>query len=112
MRPTIANFAVTNLVCGSQVSVTVPDGSLPSGTMIWVGPLAAALVAAVVVGVDDSTTVEVAPREVVAAGVEFEPQPPVTAQRTAAPITIGKADPILLRLIELFCLPTGCIRGG
>jgi hypothetical protein len=69
------------LVCGSQVSVTVPDGSLPSGTMICAGPLAAPVVACP----------GEAALEELADGVEFEPHAPTIAAMTAAPITIGNA---------------------
>ncbi|WP_319434797.1 hypothetical protein [Mycobacterium sp. RTGN5] len=85
MNPTIAIFAVMYLVCGSQVSVTVPEGSLPSGTMICAGPLAAALVVADA----DEAALDEAALDELADGVVFEPHAPTIAATTTPPITIG-----------------------
>lgn len=87
-RPTICNLAVTNWVCGSQLSVTVPDGSLPSGTTSCTGPAAALVVdSPEEVAPDD---VELAPDDV-ADGAEFEPHPPRITVPTTAAIVHGNA---------------------
>jgi hypothetical protein len=98
VNPTIAIFAVMYLVCGSQVNVTVPDGSLPSGTMICAGPLAAALVVA---DADEAALDELAD------GAEFEPHAPTIAATTTPPITIGSALALVVVLVPtmVFRLP-------
>src|SRR4051794_29585151 len=73
------------LVCGSQVSVTVPDGSLPSGTLICDGPLAAALVVADA----GEAALEEAALDELADGAELEPHAPTVAATTTPTNTIG-----------------------
>src|SRR4051812_45609245 len=102
VRPTIAIFAVMYLVCGSQVSVTVPDGSLPSGTMICAGPLAAALVVplAVALAVADEGALDE-----LADGVEDELHAPAIAA-TTMPLTairsaLDRVVPVCLMMFRL-----------
>src|ERR1700712_5569296 len=89
VRPTIAIFAVTSLVWGSQVSVTVPDGSLPRGTMTWAGPFAAVL------DVPDPTDVAL---EVLADGVELDPQPTTRAAAAAALLAIANVRDLVVSI--------------
>ena len=82
VKPDICSLAVTIFDPGSQLRLTVPDGSLPRGTMICPGPDAAAVVLV---------------PEVVAAGVlddvELDPHPAATTATTAAVTNTGALDP-------------------
>src|SRR5882757_2811957 len=94
------------LVCGSQVSVTVPDGSLPRGTMICAGPLGAALVIAALVEAGFAeVALEAAALVELADGVELDPHAATIAATTAL-ITISSAFALVMRVpTMIFHLP-------
>src|SRR5690349_2826901 len=88
VKPDICNLAVTSFEPGSQLRLTVPDGSLPRGTMICPWPDAAAVVV-----VACPAVVVVAGGDVVLDDVEFDPHPAAATATTAAVTIIGAFNP-------------------